>query len=57
MICVWQYDCVIKLVRVKLQAQYLQTVLEQKADMMTNPTTTNPPIIILTEMKLAQLKP
>jgi len=44
-------------VRVKLQAQYLQTMLEQKADMMTDDATPNPAVVMLTYMKLAQLKP
>jgi hypothetical protein len=44
-------------VRVKLQAEYPQTRLEQKTDMMTNNTNPNPTVIIPTFKKLAQLKP
>jgi hypothetical protein len=32
-------------------------MLEQKADMMTHNATPNPAVIVLTYMKLAQLKP
>jgi hypothetical protein len=57
MSCGYQYKCVIKSVRVKLQVEYLQTRLEQKTDMTTNNTTPNPTVIIPTFMKVAQLKP
>jgi hypothetical protein len=50
-------NCVIKSVRVKLQAEYPQTRLEQKTDTVTNNTTPNPTVIIPAFMKLAQLKP